>query len=49
MAVGKLNPHSITGTQLGATFMIAGFMWIIITMLILVYIIPNPNFWKGII
>jgi hypothetical protein len=32
----KLNVYGITGVKLGTTFMIAGFIWIIITMITLV-------------
>ncbi|HET7644334.1 MAG TPA: hypothetical protein VFK40_12560, partial [Nitrososphaeraceae archaeon] len=40
-----LNPHNTTGTQVGTAFMIAGFFWLIITMLMLVFIIPYPDYW----
>jgi hypothetical protein len=35
----KSEPEGVTGTMVGATFMIAGFVWVIVTMIILVYII----------
>jgi hypothetical protein len=35
-----LNPSGVTGQQMAVAFMIAGFMWIIITMFMLLFAIP---------
>jgi hypothetical protein len=37
-----LNPNKVTGIKLGITFMLAGFVWLIVTMIILLLISTPP-------